>query len=402
MAFNPDAPHFSPEQLSALALQAMPICDTMLSDMPTRADHLGENWTPVAFLSYVRGERPQCVLFRDDQHNFVLVIAGCGGFRDFQLYAEGSWNDTLSSKIPGRFNSYAMAWANQVDNWLANSGFPLYRSMTIVGHSLGGAVGSILGRFLQGTEIAQRVQHFSMGAPLFCDDAGARACSNVYTVRLMNFGDPTPLVPPRFADAPQVYLLMSAEQRRRWLQLVHVEGGVAFIWGSRIERSTWPVGVVTPLTISLPTVWELFSSANIVNHSVSAYSAQLTSLIGLDRRHNAVPVEVEPYSRGDVRHSDLLAVEHQVEQLHRQTILLGTRVPQSRANRLVSIRRARGKYSVYVREVRVYSATSKRDAIGVANALRAMGKQYLQNPALFVDPTSIMSAFGTQAQLNQE
>lgn len=381
---------FTVQNMLAKARTAIPVCDTVLDALPASAHELGPKWEATQLLSYRDGERPQAALFQDDEENAVVVIAGLGSPRDFALAATGSLSPGQHAKIPGRFNGYGLLWFASVEYWWRNFFPSSFRSIHVVGHSMGGVVASLLAYLMNAERKSQNVTVFTCGSPRFADRVGARALSTLPILRLMNYTDIVPAVPPRPADAPTIYPLLQPDQILSWLQLVHTSGGLSINSTGHLVQSDLPLGYATPLQYDLRTLHTLFSNANLPAHMMQQYADKLEVLVPVSpglRLHNAVP---EPIPEEPVT----AAVIKQVQANSRQYIAAvgaqQTKVPASAARVLVKIKRRSRRYFVEVNGKPFYTATSRRDAIGVARATRDFARQYLQNPTLFSDPAALI------------
>jgi triacylglycerol lipase len=75
-------------------------------------------------------------------------------------------------------------------------------SLVIFGHSLGAAEASILGLMLQ-RDAFPVARVYASGSPRLTDAAGAAAFASLALVRIVNEGDPVPVLPPRTLVSPR-------------------------------------------------------------------------------------------------------------------------------------------------------------------------------------------------------
>jgi pimeloyl-ACP methyl ester carboxylesterase len=381
--FNVDTGHFTVANLLALARAAEPVCDTTLTVLPLTAGELGPYWNAISILTYQSGVRPQCVAFQDDRANLVIVVGGLGSAPDFQRAFLGSLDPGPMPKLAGRFNAYAVEWANQADAWVQSLPLQSWQTVVFVGHSMGGAVAPMLARMLFDRQNALRVSVFTMGAPRFCDFSAARALSFLPIYRLMNYGDITPAVPPRFNDAPLVYPLLTPHQISSWSQLVHVNGGIAVESTGAFVPQELPLGYSSPLMTDYRTGWQAYQAQGLPSHEVSQYVERLEAQLPSSAGAMVKPAVPNPFVETPLRSHQIEALQENARQYLRQMGAQQTFVPPSAANTWIRIRRMGGRWFVFSGDVMIYTATSKRDAVGVAKATRAFARQLLQQPALF-------------------
>lgn len=391
--YDPTNGFFTLDNLRSLARACVPTCDTWLDSLQSGAAELGPNWRGLTWIAFAGGQRPQATLFGDELGNQVLAIGGLGEPSDFVRAFRGSLTPAQHPKIAGVFNSYGLLWEAAVRQWLTDFAPTPRRTFVAVGHSMGGTVAPLIARMVMQYPSPPRVGCFTMGSPRFTNAVGARALVTVPMFRLMNHGDIVPAVPPRFYDAPAVYPLLSAKEIATWLSYVHVAGGVRFDSSSNLTVAETPSGYISPLTQDLRNFWECFSTGNLASHAVSQYADRLDTAFNMltaDRGHN-LPAEAAPepvVKPAVIREVETAARDWLQYQRGQQT-----RVPAGTTRAMVRIKKIRRQWFVYIGETSYYNATSKRDAVGVARAVRNFGRQYLQNPALFPDASLLPSLF---------
>jgi len=389
--YDPSLDLLTPVNLLALAKVAVPICDTTLLSAPESAGELSEKWNVVSVMQYATGEQPQCCFFRDDADNGVIVIAGLGAPRDFQFATVGSLAPISHPKIAGTFNAYAITWYNRVETWASSLGLTTLKTLAVVGHSMGGTIAPLLCKVLQQQARSLRVACFTAGSPRFTDRIGANALSSVYLARMMNYGDVVPAVPPTFTDAPNVYPILTGPQALAWFNAVHLGGGIQTDANGRTRPGITPLGYGSPLTYDLRTMWQAFQAASIPAHAMQSYANVLTANVPIEAPLRLHGIPTEPAAEPAPPPKQFREIEQAGREHIRTMSAAQTRVPASRASRVVKIKRINRRYFVFVNNTSFYSATSKRDARGVAQSIRHFMRQYLQNPSLFPNPEALPS-----------
>lgn len=390
--FSPTTVLFSINNLRSLARAAVPTCDTRMLVGEPLSEGLGPTWSLKGFLAHVSGACPQVSVYEDDNDNGVVIIAGVGSFGDFTRVTDGALSPSTYPFEAGKYNSYTLVWLNAVVTFLNGVRAAPWRTLMVVGHSLGGTVAPMLARKVQREREAGSVACFTMGAPRFCTGLGAEALSTVPLLRLMNTGDIVPIVPPKLHDAPVLWATLLPSQALAFSQLVHLAGGATFGPLGQIEAAERPSGINLILNLQLGILWELFSSANIPNHFVANYLTALDKLaptVQEPRLHN-VPMAAVPEQ--PLRGHALADVMDQAREVHRQLGALGVRVPANQSARIVRVIKRDRQYYVTIGGENVYSATGKRDARAVARSIRHFAIQYYQHPELFPDATRISTA----------
>lgn len=383
--YDPSGAIFSWPNLYFLAQASVPTCDTVLGNDPPGAADLGATWTRLFGMVHLTGIQPQASVFSNNRGDIVIVVAGIGNFTDFNEAMNGSFDLRTDSKLPGRWNAYTLVWLTNVEALLAQLPAGNFRTMAIVGHSFGGTVASALGYIFTLQRRAERVAVFSCGAPRFCDSFARDALSTVPHYRLMNYGDLVPAVPPRPTDAPLVYPVLNPRQISAWMQLVHPDGGVAVNVDGSFIPAVLPLGYATPLVGNLGNAWQLFQSSGLPAHAMQQYADRLRVIAetqGFSRVHGVQRGGGKEEMPGAGAIAD---VQRQARLVINQVHANQTRVPASATAGLVKVKRVQRRWFVLVNGKHFYTATSKRDARGVAHATRRMLQQYMQNPSLFTD-----------------
>lgn len=176
------------------------------------------------------------------------------------------------------FNAWYQAAADQVVDMIRSDAV-LQRpaSVTLVGWSAGGAIGTIVAKkILNEFDFPPRIITF--GAPRALSHNDIQPIRTLQCCRWMNDTDPIPLVPPRAEDSPILFLSLRLIDVLRFGSYVHAQGGVSLAPDGTATPSALPEQAAMDPVTSLSTWY--FSELTDPNntHQLPHYQGRLLGL----------------------------------------------------------------------------------------------------------------------------
>jgi len=272
-------------------------------------------------------------------------------------------------------------------------------ALTIVGWSLGGAIGARVPTLQQSIrESAGPIRVISFGAPRIGDEELARYCAvRASLTRYMAYNDPIPNYPPRAGTFTWVPFVVGIRASMRFTQFCHHAGGINIAEdGGFVDRATPTDGDITP-SVALDVLWNGLAADSLSAHSVSNYSTLLDRGVPLPRpatgavtvRHEHtqdVPVsEVHSQERGTLALVRELQQDQQSENLN---------IPRER---LAYARRINRVWYVYWNDAPIMMTPTRRRAQGLARELNQFLRR-MQSTA-YVDPDALREQLQAFLQL---
>ena len=145
----------------------------------------------------------------------------------------------------------------------------------LVGHSLGGAIASVLARRLMVRYPTAQIEVCTYGAPRAFRSVGAQAMRSVATTRWMTDEDPVPLLPFRPGDSTLTNFIVGQIVGNRWFAFRHTHGGRS------ISAAEWvtindlpPTAVLSPGTSVAAWLFNQVGGANNY-HALTTYVSRL-------------------------------------------------------------------------------------------------------------------------------
>jgi hypothetical protein len=338
------------------------------------------------------GVAPGCVVWRDSELR-VVAIAGAREPADQLRAIDGYGHPVTYPTIPGKYNAYCITWLDSVANFIAADVAASDVPTWFFGFSWGSGPAVMLTKLHRMATPRRRAHCITFGSPRWCDWQAADQFNGVCDARIFNRTDPLPFIIPSLSEAPFAYAAIGPFAALQWQRFRHVYGGIGITDN----------GVFTPM--ALPDMVPLPLDLNIVDfvrinlgegrpHSIMTY------LRIMEYRNSLVPLEVsDPGVTIDERAGGHSPIEPRGKEttmreitnsarsvIHNREVQIAN--PQAAADRrrnrkIITIQKRQGMWAVYVADERVYMATSKRDAQGVANALRSLAIQLQQQPELW-------------------
>lgn len=358
-----------------------PVRNTVESVMPIRLRR-----------QHVAGGTPGVIVWRDGELR-VIAIAGAREIED-QVQAIQGWSlPTTTPILPGQFNPSALTWYTSVSTFIADelaaANLPTY----IYAFSWGGAAACILAKKMQMANPHQVSLCVTFGSPRFCDYAAAGQFLGVVIARIFNARDPMPLMPPPFETAPFANAAAGLATMTQWAKFRHTHNGVEMSAVGDLSAAVLPSQVPLPIDVNIYDYIRLSvgegRAHNIVNYMTILETRYPESgdqatdpgivISEVYQGHNLLEARGKP--------DPVRTIARMVRSIISSREVSSTGVPaamaRARNRRLIRIVKGATGWSVFIGQDRVYEATSKRDARGVANALRMFSVQVGQQPALF-------------------
>lgn len=158
---------------------------------------------------------------------------------------------------------------------LFDSGYIPCGRLVIAGHSAGGANAMALARHLIEREISGSRAVITFGSPCPGPQSFAHAIRGVDLCRWMNDVDPVPCIPPRPAQSPRVFSVISNETAMNWNRMVQPHGGFSLSEiGGAFPRDNTELEIINVETSIIQ--WFVSMASNQINiHSMPTYVARL-------------------------------------------------------------------------------------------------------------------------------
>lgn len=355
--------------------------------------NLGFNAMPVRLRrDHVGGSHPGVIVWRDNEFR-VIAVAGSRDPADQVATIAGWSNISRSDVLPGKWNPYAMVWYQSIMNYISNELAAANKPTYFYSYSWGGAACAIVAKKMRQANPHQVSLVVSFGTPRFADFSGCENFHNIVVARLFNRQDPMPLLPPEFETAPFMHAAAGLYTSLQWAQFRHVNGGVGMSSNGALQPMIEPDLVPVPIDVNITD----FIRRNVGEgrpHNITNYRIILTTAYP-----DNSPAATDPgviideisggHSSAEPRGKEPTQREtaHRIRSVIHSRVVVRTSAERATVNRtsrrLITVRRESSGYSVFIGQDRVYEATSKRDARGVANALRALSIQYGQQPDLW-------------------
>jgi len=298
------------------------------------------------------------------------------------------------------YNRMAEYWSNAM--WDAFQPYLLQNDHVLIGgHSAGGAAAQMLGRRIRNSKSGMQVTVFTYGEPKWCGHPFNFEFYRQRIIRVMNYGDIIPYVPPTFTQSPLFTLTLTPGQAYQNTQMLHLDGGVLITQDNRLIAQYDPAGIATPLEWSPQQTVEALQGSTAVNHFIATYISRLSLIVELQRPQ---PIESEPPAEAPqdrLHFPPRREVEREIRRIQQTTPFVQTVVPPVNEKGRIRVLRAARQWYVTIDNTIVYVATSRRDAQGVAGAMRGLRTQIRQNPARYTQPGVLLDQLAGVSGIGQ-
>jgi hypothetical protein len=344
--------------------------------------------------AHVGGYTPGVRVWRDQELR-VVAIAGAREPADQQGVILG-WSDPRTIPgLEGRFNASCALWAQSVVDFigpeLAAANLPTW----FYAYSWGGGASCVIAKLMRIANPHQLALAVTFGSPRFCDHGATAQFSNVIAARIFVRNDPIAILPPTFEQAPFAHVAIGAQRSRMWETWKFTANGVALEGDGTMHPSIEPNLVSYPIDVEIAQFIRQ-SSGEGRPHSIINYDAILRTAYPEtgDRATDpgVIVEEVAGHLAAAEPRGHSSTMKEIRDQIRRQILTRELSLPSNErsadrraSRRLIRILHETTGWSVFIGQDRVYSATSKRDARGVANALRALAIQHRQQPNLWTN-----------------
>jgi len=357
---------------------------------------------------HVGGGTPGCMVWRNE---FFRVVAIAGAkFPADQVQTIGGWeHKTRVQGLDGAFNQNAVAWALSVMTFIGPDLSQALVPTWIFGFSWGGSAACIVSQLIRNAYGASLSNAVTYGTPRFADQAAAGQFRDTCAMRMMAREDPLPFLCPTVDEAPFMHAGVGIFVSRVWETYDHINNGALLSPNGDLDPGLLPTGVPLPLDLNVYDFVRLNlgeGRPHAIHNYVNALSLRWPQVSA-----DQMAVADQPA----IGHSDLAPIEprgkptttREYQRMVRSlidtrasTLVHGAAAVVRRSDRkLISIGKQAGVWSVFIGNDRVYLATSKRDARGVANSLRALSVQVGQQPELFTrtDLVELLRSYQVQS-----
>lgn len=341
---------------------------------------------------HVGGGDPGCMVWRDSNLR-VVAIAGAREPID-QLQTIAGWGSPITTTlIPGRYNPNALTWTMSLNTFIASEIGAADVPTFIFGFSWGGSAACILTQLYRTLAARASTWAVTFGTPKFTDFAGCQELANVCPIRLMTTTDPLPYLCPTLEHGPFANMAIGILAARNWNQFRHIPGGTVLHGDGDFSAATYPPGVPLPIDVNIYDFVRL-NMGEGRPHSINTYRTILEAtypeptipaeeIETVGHRMNGEPASIEPRGKERPRRDFVRSARSVLDSRESTTPPNIQAVERRRNRRLIHIAKTAGQWQVLVQNDPVYTATSKRDARAVANALRSLSIQLGQQPDLF-------------------
>jgi len=361
--------------------------------VPDVADRVHGLMTIRARRMHVGGGSPGCIVVRN-QFFRVVAIAGAK-FPADQVQPIGGWERPARiAGVDGAFNSNAVAWTQSIMSFigpdLAAANVPTW----FFGFSWGGSaacISALLVRNARGPSMAVAVTY---GTPRFADQAAAGAFVDACAMRMMARADPLPLLCPRVEEAPLMHVAVGEFTSRTWSSFTHVNNGALLSPNGDLDPGIVPNEVPLPLDLNIVDFVRLNMGEgrpHAIHNYVNALSLRWPQVTAEQMAVADQPVightqaaPIEPRGKPATHAEYRRMVRSTIDTRESITPHNEASVIRRRDRKLVTIGKEAGAWCVWIGNDKVYTATTKRDARGVANAVRSLSIQVGQQPDLFM------------------
>ena len=264
-----------------------------------------------------------------------------------------------------------------------------------VGHSLGGAVASVLALYVQGRNLQAIHNLITFGSPKVGTSQFGDTLTGTFVCRWMNDDDPVPLVPPTVAQAPLIATVTDIITLLAYNSMRQTQGGLQLDINGVVSTQTLPTAAVISPTTSLAN-WlvSLITSAtsphNTVEYrrrlSLNVTPAQVLA-VRTRRRGNEEPPD--PTTRAAINAEVSPKVRTILGQGAAQN-LIAVQIPEADAFRSLKLS---GIWYVSFRGTVVCIGGTRRKA----SKLARLGNQFLGHliKQANVDPNALSSEFSS-------
>lgn len=360
------------------------------------------------YLGYQPRLCPSGIAYARGAH-MVVAFAGIQGPGDALQVYNGWMSPTTVPGFEGKVNAFAKTWFDTAYVLLDAINTPQTSDYLFVGHSWGAAIATIGAIWLKRHRPTLRIRLVTLGAPRFADAAFLNQLNGIDFMRLHCSADPFPYLVPWFSEAPLFHSLHSPLEIRAMNSYTHMGNGMFIKRGEQPRMMERGTEAYLPLELNISSARSLLASG-VEPHWTTNYerilfflrydqNPRLHNAEGQPQNERALPTpNVTPQAAEAIAAwPNMPWPANNVAKGHPpapEPVIIPELLPkpvQSPGPR-IRIRQYAGIWGVFVDGHLQYKATSKRDARGVAKAMRTMGLQMWQNPTGFTDPEGLLYA----------
>jgi len=349
--------------------------------------------------AWVQNTTPSAMMWQGNGHT-VISIAGIFSNTEAANFIRLQLNplDTAVRNVENE-NVLCRTWCNALLNaWQAN--IDAHNIILIAGHSAGSGTAHMLARVLRQRKADRAIYVYTFGSPKWCNQMAANNYLAYPSVRLMNEGDIIPYLLPSVTQSPAFNAMQPFATYWIINRLVHLPYGIQCRMGSGLYPSNDPWGIGTPFELSLMQATDALAGIGQQAHWSETYERVLYDVLwrgGVFDEVNRMPQVNGPLR---LHFPPLREMQDDWRQLNRATLIPQTFVPDVQVKGRIRVFTQFKVWYVRVGDSIVYNATSKRDAKGVAHALRAFQRQLKQQPQRFQAPSNLPSQLLGQADFS--
>lgn len=298
-----------------------------------------------------------------DAEQAVIVLDGSSNLSQVTDFVNGAGSTEVNNTILGA-NPALDRMASRIRIQAGLGGTFNFRRISVIGWSLGGACGLVLGAQLARQYPTSSVDVTTFGSPRPGTHLLGEQNLSISTYRWMNEQDPIPRVLPRFTEWAAMAYLIPRSVCRQWSDQSQGAGGRVVSDGGLVRESVLP-GVSTIGTVSNLITWMAgLDAPGTGPHAIQAYQANLQAAANISGVYPGLTARPSPVeARGLIPRAPFMAAQqaaaHAIRVAQGNQDSVPVQIPPTRA---FTYARLHQGYAIYFNGNQVAMTSLKRTA----------------------------------------